>query len=74
MLLQKVDDKEYVQRKISLMYKRADVANETNRLGLAMGVGLVSSLFEVNHFSEGVRREGGSDYDLIFMTYLTRIK
>ncbi|CAM6090973.1 unnamed protein product [Calypogeia fissa] len=43
MLLQKVDDKDYVQRKISLMYKRADVANETNRLGLAMGVGLVAA-------------------------------
>jgi hypothetical protein len=42
MLLQKVDDKEYVQRKITLMYRQADVADQTNRLGLAMGSGLVS--------------------------------
>ncbi|OAE30767.1 hypothetical protein AXG93_4876s1080 [Marchantia polymorpha subsp. ruderalis] len=43
MLLQKLDDRDYVQRKISLMYKRADVANEANRLGLAMGMGLVAA-------------------------------
>ncbi|KAL3699532.1 hypothetical protein R1sor_017554 [Riccia sorocarpa] len=43
MLLQKVDDRNYVQRKIALMYKKADVANETNRLGLAMGIGLVAA-------------------------------
>ena len=42
-ILQKVDDKNYVQQMISLMYKRADNADEANRLGLAMAMGLVPS-------------------------------
>jgi hypothetical protein len=44
MLLQKVDDKRYVQQKIALMYKHANIGDETNRLGLAKGMGLVFQL------------------------------
>eukprot|EP00249_Psilotum_nudum_P022767 c28637_g1_i1 orf=1-4821(+) len=43
MLLQKVDDRSYIQEKISVMYKRADICDVTNRLGLAMGMGLVAA-------------------------------
>lgn len=42
MLLQKVDDKVYVRDKIDLMYKQANIAIPTNRIGLAKGMGLVS--------------------------------
>lgn len=44
MLLQKVDNRAYVQQKIAAMYKHADLADETNRLGLAKGMGLVATL------------------------------
>jgi len=44
MLLQKVDNRSYVQQKITAMYKHADLADETNRLGLAKGMGLVPTL------------------------------
>lgn len=44
MLLQKVDNRAYVQQKIAAMYKHADTADETNRLGLAKGMGLVPTL------------------------------
>jgi hypothetical protein len=44
MLLQKVDDKRYVQQKIASMYKHANIGDETNRLGLAKGMGLVLQL------------------------------
>lgn len=43
MLLQKVDDKVYVRDKIELMYKQANIAIPTNRLGLAKGMGLVAA-------------------------------
>ncbi|CAK9194427.1 unnamed protein product [Sphagnum troendelagicum] len=43
MLLQKVDDKRYVQQKIASMYKHANIGDETNRLGLAKGMGLVAA-------------------------------
>ncbi|KAH9621654.1 hypothetical protein KSS87_017788 [Heliosperma pusillum] len=46
-LLQKVVDKVYVRDKIDLMYKQADIAVPTNRLGLAKGMGLVSHVFAV---------------------------
>jgi hypothetical protein len=45
MLLQKVDSRNYVQHKIAAMYKHANVADETNRLGLAKGMGLVCNLY-----------------------------
>lgn len=41
MLLQKVDDKVYVRDKIDLMYRQANIAIPSNRLGLAKGIGLV---------------------------------
>lgn len=59
-ILQKVDDKNYVQQMISLMYKRADNADEANRLGLAMAMGLVPScqvmmnLHKRNHLSHSI--------------------
>ncbi|XP_020522101.1 protein SHOOT GRAVITROPISM 6 isoform X4 [Amborella trichopoda] len=43
MLLQKVDGRSYVREKIDLMYKHANIANGTNRIGLAKGMGLVSA-------------------------------
>ncbi|XP_048503893.1 protein SHOOT GRAVITROPISM 6 isoform X2 [Beta vulgaris subsp. vulgaris] len=43
MLLQKVDDKVYVRDKIDLMYKQANIAIPTNRIGLAKGMGLVAA-------------------------------
>ncbi|KAL8154351.1 hypothetical protein V2J09_012111 [Rumex salicifolius] len=42
-LLQKVDDRTYVCDKINLMYKQANIAIPTNRLGLAKAIGLVSA-------------------------------
>jgi len=41
MLLQKVDDRIYVQNKIETMYKQANISIPVNRLGLAKGIGLV---------------------------------
>ncbi|KAG0560676.1 hypothetical protein KC19_9G004300 [Ceratodon purpureus] len=43
MLLQKVDNRSYVQQKITAMYKHADLSDEINRLGLAKGMGLVAA-------------------------------
>ncbi|WOH06122.1 hypothetical protein DCAR_0625545 [Daucus carota subsp. sativus] len=43
MLLQKVDSRSYVREKIDWMYKQADIACPTNRLGLAKAVGLVAA-------------------------------
>ncbi|CAO2839468.1 unnamed protein product [Amaranthus hypochondriacus] len=43
MLLQKVDDKVYVRDKIDLMYRQANIAIPSNRLGLAKGIGLVAA-------------------------------
>ncbi|XP_024369013.1 protein SHOOT GRAVITROPISM 6 isoform X1 [Physcomitrium patens] len=43
MLLQKVNNRSYVQQKITAMYKHADLADEVNRLGLAKGMGLVAA-------------------------------
>ncbi|KAA8518672.1 hypothetical protein F0562_016146 [Nyssa sinensis] len=43
MLLQKVDDRTYVRDKIDWMYKQANIACPTNRLGLAKGMGLVAA-------------------------------
>ncbi|CAI0469322.1 unnamed protein product [Linum tenue] len=43
MLLQKVDDKVYVQDKINWMYRQADIAIPSNRLGLAKAMGLVAA-------------------------------
>jgi hypothetical protein len=40
-LLQKADNKLYVQRMIALMYQRADISDVTNREGLATAMGLV---------------------------------
>ncbi|XP_022143882.1 protein SHOOT GRAVITROPISM 6 [Momordica charantia] len=42
-LLQKINDRAYVHDKIDLMYKQANIAVPTNRLGLAKGMGLVAS-------------------------------
>ena len=41
MLLQKVNDRAYVREKIDWMYKEANIAIPTNRLGLAKAIGLV---------------------------------
>lgn len=41
MLLQKVDDRVYVNGKIEWMYAHANISVPTNRLGLAKGMGLV---------------------------------
>ncbi|OVA17935.1 HEAT [Macleaya cordata] len=43
MLLKKVDDRAYVREKIDWMYKQANIAVPTNRLGLAKGMGLVAA-------------------------------
>ncbi|GAB4833550.1 Protein SHOOT GRAVITROPISM 6 [Ancistrocladus abbreviatus] len=43
MLLQKVDDRVYVRDKIDLVYKKANIAVPTNRLGLAKAMGLVAA-------------------------------
>ncbi|XP_050226540.1 protein SHOOT GRAVITROPISM 6 [Mercurialis annua] len=43
MLLQKVDNRAYVQSKIDWMYKQANIAIPTNRLGLAKAMGLVAA-------------------------------
>ncbi|PSS04621.1 Protein SHOOT GRAVITROPISM like [Actinidia chinensis var. chinensis] len=43
MLLQKVDDRAYVCDKIDWMYKQANIAYPTNRLGLAKAMGLVAA-------------------------------
>ncbi|OMO81848.1 Armadillo-like helical [Corchorus capsularis] len=43
MLLQKVNDRAYVRAKIDLMYKQANIAIPTNRLGLAKAIGLVAA-------------------------------
>ncbi|XP_058077009.1 protein SHOOT GRAVITROPISM 6 isoform X2 [Magnolia sinica] len=43
MLLKKVDDRAYVHEKIDWMYKHANIAVPTNRLGLAKGIGLVAA-------------------------------
>lgn len=40
-ILQKADNKLYVQRMISLMYQRADISDLANREGLATAMGLV---------------------------------
>ncbi|KAL9236431.1 hypothetical protein vseg_011104 [Gypsophila vaccaria] len=42
-LLQKVVDRIYVRDKIDLMYKNANIAVPTNRLGLAKGMGLIAA-------------------------------
>lgn len=42
-LLQKINDRAYVHDKIDLMYKQANIAVPTNRLGLAKAMGLVAS-------------------------------
>ncbi|XP_072987438.1 protein SHOOT GRAVITROPISM 6 isoform X1 [Typha latifolia] len=42
-LLQKVDDRNYVHEKIDWMYKHANISVPTNRLGLAKGMGLVAA-------------------------------
>ncbi|XP_008462510.1 protein SHOOT GRAVITROPISM 6 isoform X1 [Cucumis melo] len=42
-LLQKINDRPYVHDKIDLMYKQANIAVPTNRLGLAKAMGLVAS-------------------------------
>ncbi|RDX96367.1 Protein SHOOT GRAVITROPISM 6, partial [Mucuna pruriens] len=42
-LLQKVNDRAYVRDKIDWMYKQANIANPTNRLGLAKAMGLVAA-------------------------------
>lgn len=43
LLLQKVSDRSYVHRKIDWMYKQANIAIPTNRLGLAKAMGLVAA-------------------------------
>ncbi|XP_059667544.1 protein SHOOT GRAVITROPISM 6 isoform X2 [Cornus florida] len=43
MLLQKVDDRTYVRDKIDWMYKQANIAFPTNRIGLAKAMGLVAA-------------------------------
>ncbi|XAR69166.1 hypothetical protein NMG60_11000655 [Bertholletia excelsa] len=43
MLLQKVDDRAYVRENIDLMYKQANIACPTNRIGLAKAMGLVAA-------------------------------
>ncbi|GAV58925.1 hypothetical protein CFOL_v3_02458 [Cephalotus follicularis] len=43
MLLQKVDDRNYVRDKIDWMYKHANIAIPTNRLGFAKAMGLVAA-------------------------------
>lgn len=43
MLLQKVDDINYVNEKIEWMYKHANISVPSNRLGLAKGMGLVAA-------------------------------
>ncbi|KAF7804391.1 protein SHOOT GRAVITROPISM 6 isoform X1 [Senna tora] len=43
MLLQKVNDRAYVYDKIDWMYKQANIAIPTNRLGLAKAMGLVAA-------------------------------
>ncbi|GFS45810.1 ARM repeat superfamily protein [Actinidia rufa] len=43
MLLQQVDDRDYVCDKIDWMYKQANIAYPTNRLGLAKAMGLVAA-------------------------------
>lgn len=43
MLLQKVDNRSYIREKIDWMYKNANIADKTNRIGLAKGVGLVAA-------------------------------
>lgn len=51
-LLQKVDDRAYVRDKIDWMYKQANIAIPSNRLGLAKAMGLVSqSLILINAVS-----------------------
>ncbi|XP_031119472.1 protein SHOOT GRAVITROPISM 6 isoform X1 [Ipomoea triloba] len=42
-LLQKVHDRAYVRAKIDLMYRQANIAVPTNRLGLAKAMGLVAA-------------------------------
>ncbi|KAJ8438696.1 hypothetical protein Cgig2_011879 [Carnegiea gigantea] len=42
-LVQKVDDKAFVRDKIDLMYKQANIAIPSNRLGLAKAMGLVAA-------------------------------
>ncbi|KAH9326058.1 hypothetical protein KI387_006236, partial [Taxus chinensis] len=42
-LLQKIDNKAYVREKLDWMYKKANIADKTNRIGLAKGVGLVAA-------------------------------
>ena len=46
-LLQKVDNKLYVQRMITLMYQRADISDVTNREGLAVAMGLVPNTLSI---------------------------
>lgn len=41
MLLQKVDDRIYVNDKIDSMYRQANLSISVNRIGLAKGMGLV---------------------------------
>ncbi|KDP29202.1 hypothetical protein JCGZ_16591 [Jatropha curcas] len=43
MLLQKVDNRAYVQSKIDWMYKHSNIAIPANRLGLAKAMGLVAA-------------------------------
>lgn len=43
MLLQKVDNRSYIREKIDWMYKNANIADKTNRIGLAKGIGLVAA-------------------------------
>ncbi|WCJ34428.1 ARM repeat superfamily protein [Euphorbia peplus] len=43
MLLQKVDNRAYVVNRINWMYRQANIAIPTNRLGLAKAIGLVAA-------------------------------
>nr|ATB19903.1 putative SGR6 [Hesperocyparis bakeri] len=43
MLLQKVDNRAYVREKLDWMYRKANIADKTNRIGLAKAVGLVAA-------------------------------
>eukprot|EP01018_Ginkgo_biloba_P020375 Gb_30357 [translate_table: standard] len=75
MLLQKVDNRAYVREKIDWMYRKANIADKTNRIGLAKGMGLVAAahldtvLEKLKHILDS---EGRNKFQRFFSFFIDR--
>ena len=74
-LLQKADNKLYVQRMIALMYQRADISDVANREGLATAMGLVPNslhhTFNVLYFKGCIKFRYLANDDLYFSFFVS---